>query len=83
MSWNYRVIKRIRPDGQASFGIHAVHYRDGALGAYLSIPSQLKADSVEELATMLLAVHEAFDKPVLTPADFPTSIFENPTGTIQ
>jgi hypothetical protein len=82
-SWNYRIVKS-RVGSQVRYGIHEVYYTaKGKPVTYtadaiaidvfnqeMTRPS--KAEALTTLLVQLELMREAFDKPVLTSADFKT-----------
>jgi hypothetical protein len=74
--WNFRVIHEVTsiPDPDAPeerWGIHEVHYKDGKPYAYTENPVTVCSyEDIEGLSWYYETMAEAFDKPVLTPADF-------------
>jgi hypothetical protein len=75
MSWNYRVIQtHYAETGETLFGIHEVYYTaDGSASGFTSTEVGVIGDSLEEIGAALDRMREALAKPVLTPADFPSS----------
>lgn len=65
--WNHRLIRR---DGYVS--IHEVFYDEsGNLKFYAENPTSLTAETVDDLKGEWEQIASAFDKPVLSPTDFP------------
>lgn len=75
MSWNYRVIEFVDPDGEPWRAIHEVHYDDaGKPSSYsedaaIVMSSDGKGD-VKELGWVLDRMREALEKPVMVERDF-------------
>jgi hypothetical protein len=69
MRWNYRIMTL---DGGKTFEIHEVYYTsDGKLSSYTENATSPTGDSITELMGDLTYMMEAFNKPILTPQDFP------------
>jgi hypothetical protein len=69
MSWNYRIMTL---DGGKTFEIHEVYYTSGGkLSSYTENAISPTGDSITELMGDLTYMMEAFNKPILTPQDFP------------
>ena len=66
MTWNYRIIKSIDEDGEASFGIHEVYYDDSNKPhSCTTEPIVFAAESLDDLKKDLKLMQKAFEKPVL------------------
>lgn len=66
MTWNYRIIKSIDEDGEASFGIHEVYYDESKNPhSCTAEPIVLAAESLDDLKKDLKLMQKAFEKPVL------------------
>jgi hypothetical protein len=75
--WNYRVVKRStdnkgKPLAEPFVGIYEAHYKSGEEKPY-SIskePTEVQAETVDELAQVLNGMREALSKPVLNWEEF-------------
>ncbi len=66
MTWNYRIIRSIDPDGEVSFGIHEVYYAWEKVSGWTSEPVSPCGETAEELAEIWSrALLEAIQLPVL------------------
>jgi hypothetical protein len=66
MSWNYRVMRRVDPDGTDWFAIHEVYYdAAGNPDGYTENPVDVSGDSLEGLSWVLDRMREALNKPIL------------------
>jgi hypothetical protein len=71
MTWNYRVMK-ITQNHETTYGIHEVYYSpDGKPQLYSADPVPVFASSFESLKEEAKRCHDALNKAVLTPEDFP------------
>jgi hypothetical protein len=67
LTWNYRIIRHVDPEGEW-YGIHEVYYDDqGQPHSLTANPVPIDAETPEELRRLL---DEAFEKPVLNYDDF-------------
>ncbi len=64
--WNYRVMKRISPEGKNEYGIYEVSYDDaGTISVWTKNPITPPCSSLEELHADLEQMMAAFDNEVL------------------
>lgn len=66
MTWNHRVVKKIYPSGEESFGIHEVFYNEkGEIYAYTEDPIDLACESTDALKEYIGWCLKACDQPIL------------------
>jgi hypothetical protein len=66
MTWNYRIMRTLCPDGTPSYGIHEVYYgQDGEVRNWTANDVGPHGETLEELASDLAHVFDALRKPVL------------------
>jgi hypothetical protein len=68
MSWNYRVVRRVHPNGDVGFGVHEAFYEncDDAVPYLITEdPCGPYGETLEELQRDLLYLQAAFTKPAL------------------
>jgi hypothetical protein len=77
MSWNYRVIEFVEPDGNPYRQIHEVHYKKDEFSeipeSYQEDPAIILWDTLEGDSTayeILNAMQSSLSKPVLVETDF-------------
>ena len=67
MSWNYRVIRSVDPNGNEFHAIHEVYYGDGVEPeGWTATPVAPCGDDLNEVRSTLQHMHRALDEPVLT-----------------
>lgn len=72
MSWNHRVLKHVDVEGNETFMIHEVYYdHDGKPCMYTMNGVTPYGETLIELREEIKHFMSAFEKPVLTPTDFP------------
>jgi hypothetical protein len=77
MTWNYRVVKRIRPQTilyseayDPEYGIYAAYYgKDSDVPDSISL-EQVVSDSADGLKSVMDKITDALEKPVLIYEDF-------------
>jgi hypothetical protein len=68
MTWNYRIVKKVHPNGELTFGIHEAYYasrRTNRANAITMDPIDPHGDDLKELKANFKAMAKAFDWPVL------------------
>jgi len=72
MTWNYRVIEFVTPEGEPWRSIHEVYYHtDGTPWLYSENPAGVVWDEgLDEAHEILKRMQEALAKPVLVERDF-------------
>lgn len=71
MSWNYRVIRTIDPNGDEYYGIHEVYYDDEGNPVSCTENSVNPiGESVEDLSHTVIYMMRAFTEPVLEMRQF-------------
>ena len=65
MSWRYRVIRRVEPLGEESYGIHEVFNIDSPLDSWTVDPMDPHGETLRELQKDLKMMDLAFYEPIL------------------
>jgi hypothetical protein len=84
MSWNYRVMRSIDPDGAYMFAIYEVFYDDttGAPNDWSAEPSRPQGETIEELAEDAEQYLRALEEPVIAIEANGDELYEvDPTGS--
>ncbi len=69
MTWNYRVIRLVAPDGRVTYRIHEVYYEGEQVVTVTEEASIPSGEGVEELQEDFELMKAAFDRPVLDYSD--------------
>jgi len=72
VTWNYRVIEFVTPEGEPWRAIHEVHYDDaGKPSGYTENPASIVWDEgLSEPRTIIMKMLAALNQPVLVETDF-------------
>lgn len=70
MTWNYRIVKQAKIEGEETYGIHEVYYNDdGSIQGITMEPVAIISESEQGLKEVIGMMHEAFNKKVLAIGD--------------
>lgn len=66
MTWNYRVIRHMEPDGSEYLAIHEVYYDAGGQpNGVTAEPADIGGESIEEMANVLVMMRKAIHAPII------------------
>ncbi len=67
MSWNHRIVRKVRDNGDVYYGIHEVYYDcDGSITSRTAESYQdLNCETLEDMLWLLNALVECAKKPIL------------------